>query len=77
MELDGDIGYRIRNEVETHVFPEMEGHEFFVLPKFSPNSLPNLRKYKNFNVSKVAVKASFLWFNAAFVIGILKNAQSI
>ncbi len=30
MELDGDIKYRIRNEVETHVFPEMEGHEFFV-----------------------------------------------
>ena len=35
--------------------------------------LPNLRKYKNFKVSKVAVKVSFLWFTAAFVIGILKN----
>jgi len=31
----------------------------FVLPNFSPNSLPNLRKYKNFKVSKVAVKVIF------------------
>lgn len=27
--MDGDIKYRIRNEVETHVFPEVDGHEFF------------------------------------------------
>ena len=45
----------------------------YILPNFSLG----LRKYENFKVSKVAVKISFLWFTADFVIGIFKKAQSI
>ena len=49
----------------------------FVLPNCSPNFLPNLRKCKNFKVSKAAVKESFLWCTAVLVLDILKIAQSI
>ena len=34
-------------------------------------------KYKNFKVSKAAVKTSYMWFAAALAFGFLKNAQSI
>ena len=33
----------------------------------------DFQKYKNFKVSKAAVKISFLWFTAAFVIGIFEK----
>ena len=59
----------IMNDVENHVLAGRAGAWVFVLP--------NLRKCKNFKVSKAAVKTSFLWFAAAFVIVILENAQSI
>ena len=46
-----------------------QGRGFLYYPTFTPN----LRKYKNFKVSKAAVKISFLWFTAAFVIGIFEK----
>ena len=47
-------------EMEVHVLAEAGAWIF--------------RKYKNFKVSKVAVKASLLWFTVTLLIGILKSA---